>query len=147
MSLIYEHRGQPLVPRAVFIRRVLRHAAAALGLVGVSLLIGMAGYHLLEGLSWLDGFLNAAMLLGGMGPVDALRTPAGKLFAGFYALYAGLLFITVAGLIAAPVAHRLLHRFHWAADNPGDEDERKRPGRAAATRSRSGAGPSTRPKE
>src|SRR6185295_4195913 len=70
-----------------------------LGLVGVSLLLGMAGYHFLEGLSWLDGFLNAAMLLGGMGPVAPLQTPAGKLFAGFYALYAGLLFITVAGLL------------------------------------------------
>lgn len=118
MARIYEHRGEPLVSRAVFIRRVLRHTAVALGLVGVSLLLGMAGYHFLEGLSWLDGFLNAAMLLGGMGPVDALRTPAGKLFAGFYALYAGLLFITVTGLLAAPVAHRLLHRFHWEAENP-----------------------------
>lgn len=102
----------------------------------------MAGYHFLEGLSWLDGFLNAAMLLGGMGPVAPLQTPAGKLFAGFYALYAGLLFITVAGLLAAPVAHRLLHRFHWEADNPEDQ---RRPGRAAK-RSRSGAGPSTKPK-
>ena len=118
---MFEHRNEPPVPRAAFIRRFLRHAAVALGLIGVSLLLGMAGYHFLEGLSWLDGFLNAAMLLGGMGPVDALRTPAGKLFAGFYALYAGLLFITVTGLLAAPVAHRLLHRFHWEAENPEDQ--------------------------
>jgi hypothetical protein len=135
---VYERRHEPLVPRPVFIRRVLGHAAVALGLVGVSLSLGMAGYHVLEGLSWLDGFLNAAMLLGGMGPVNALQTSAGKLFAGLYALYAGLLFITVTGILAAPVAHRLLHRFHWEAENPEDEDERPR--RAAATRSRPGAG-------
>ena len=113
---MFERRHEPLVPRPVFIRRVLRHGAVALGLIGASLLLGMVGYHVFEGLPWLDGFLNAAMLLGGMGPVNALHTPAGKLFAGFYALYAGLLFITVAGILAAPIAHRLLHRFHWEVD-------------------------------
>jgi hypothetical protein len=128
---MFEHRHQPLAPRAVFIRRVLRHAAFALGLIGFSLLLGMTGYHVLEGLPWLDGFLNAAMLLGGMGPVSALQTPAGKLFAGLYALYAGLLFITVTGILAAPVAHRLLHRFHW------EEDERKDSPKPHRTPSRS----------
>ena len=75
----------------------------------------MAGYEYFEGLAWRDAFLNAAMLLGGMGPVEAPQTPGGKLFAGFYALYAGLAFLIVAGILAAPAVHRLLHRFHWDA--------------------------------
>ena len=73
----------------------------------------MVGYHALERLSWLDAFLNAAMLLGGMGPVDLPRSEAGKLFAGLYALYAGLMFIVTSGLLITPVLHRLMHRFHW----------------------------------
>jgi hypothetical protein len=73
----------------------------------------MAGYEWYEQLSWRDAFLNAAMLLGGMGPVNAPATPGGKLFAGLYALYAGLVFLIVAGLLLAPVVHRILHRFHW----------------------------------
>ena len=78
-----------------------------------SLLIGMAGYEYFEGLGWRDAFLNAAMLLGGMGPIETHLTPGGKLFAGLYALYAGLVFLLVAGLLFAPVFHRILHRFHW----------------------------------
>jgi hypothetical protein len=81
-------------------------------LVSVSLLIGMAGYHGLEGLPWIDAFLNASMLLGGMGPVNPLTSYGGKLFAGLFALYCGLVVILVAGLLLAPVAHRLLHKFH-----------------------------------
>jgi len=81
-----------------------------------SLLAGMAGYSYFEGLAWRDAFLNAAMLLGGMGPVDAPRTDGGKLFAGLYALYAGLVFLIAAGLVLAPVLHRLLHKFHWDQD-------------------------------
>ena len=75
--------------------------------------MGMVGYRLLEGLPWIDAFLNAAMLLGGMGPVDAPRTDGGKVFAGVYALYAGLIFVVAAGLLSIPVLHRLLHKFHW----------------------------------
>ena len=78
----------------------------------VSLAAGMIGYHGLERLSWLDSFLNAAMLLGGMGPVAVPVTPSGKIFAGLYALYCGLVVLIVAGIILAPVAHRILHRFH-----------------------------------
>ena len=74
----------------------------------------MVGYHTLEHLSWIDAFLNAAMLLGGMGPVDPPHSFAGKLFAGLYALYAGLMFIITAGLLIAPLLHRLMHRFHWS---------------------------------
>jgi len=73
----------------------------------------MAGYAHFEGLGWRDAFLNAAMLMGGMGPVESPQTEGGKLFAGFYALYAGLVFIVVTGIILAPLIHRLLHRFHW----------------------------------
>jgi hypothetical protein len=92
---------------------VLRHFTAAAALVVVSVAIGMAGYELLEGLAWRDAFLNAAMIAGGMGPVDAPHTEAGKLFAGLYALYSGLVFIVTAGLLLAPVVHRVLHKFHW----------------------------------
>ena len=84
-----------------------------IGLLGVSLALGMIGYVLFENLSWLDAFLNAAMLLGGMGPVDMPRTDAGKLFAGLFALYSGLLFLVTASLVLAPVMHRVLHKFHW----------------------------------
>ena len=88
------------------------HAAAALGLLAVSLAIGMAGYVAFEQLSWVDAFLNASMLLGGMGPVDPPKTTGGKLFAGFYALYSGLVFIVTAAVLFAPLLHRVLHRFH-----------------------------------
>ncbi|MGB8339285.1 MAG: hypothetical protein WCD07_09140 [Burkholderiales bacterium] len=89
------------------------HAAGATGLLLGSLLIGMMGYGYFEDLDWRDAFLNSAMLLGGMGPVDAPKTNGGKIFAGMYALYAGLVFIVVAGLVFVPVLHRLLHKFHW----------------------------------
>ncbi len=89
-----------------------RHGLVALGLLVASLGIGIAGYSTFEHLSFLDAFLNAAMLLGGMGPVNAPATPAGKLFAGLYALYAGLVFIVSAGLLLAPAMHRVLHRLH-----------------------------------
>lgn len=110
---MYEPKAHPPIPPARFVRRVLLHAAAALTLLLLSLLLGMAGYEYFEQLPWRDAFLNAAMLMGGMGPVDAPRTAAGKLFAGLYALYAGLVFIVAAGLIFTPVLHRLLHKFHW----------------------------------
>lgn len=113
---MYEPRAQPPLPRSRFVRRVLLHGAIALLLLAVSILAGMAGYSHFENLPWRDGFLNSAMLLGGMGPVNPPRTDAGKLFAGFYALYAGLVFIVMAGLVFAPVFHRLLHKFHWDED-------------------------------
>lgn len=110
---MYESRRQPpLAPRAFF-RRVGVHFAAALALLGVSLGIGMWGYGHFEQLAWRDGFLNAAMLLGGMGPVNAPQTDAGKIFAGIYALFAGLVFIVAAGLILAPALHRVFHTLHW----------------------------------
>jgi hypothetical protein len=112
-NAVYEARHQPPLSRARFLRRLLAHAAVVIGLIGASLALGMSGYIVFEGLSWMDAFLNAAMLLGGMGPVHLPRTEAGKLFAGCYALYAGLAFIVTAALLVSPVLHRVLHRFHW----------------------------------
>src|SRR5678815_1503803 len=109
----YEHHRQRPISRRRFARRLLSHFAAAAFVVAVSLAIGMAGYVYFEQLSWLDAFLNAAMLLGGMGPVDDPRTSGGKLFAGSYALFAGLIFLVVAGIMLGPVVHRIMHRFHW----------------------------------
>jgi hypothetical protein len=91
----------------------MRHLAWALGLLTVSLVIGMAGYVVFERMTLIDAFLNAAMLLGGMGPVNPPQTIAGKLFAGCFALYAGLVFIATAALIFTPLLHRLMHHFHW----------------------------------
>lgn len=113
---MYESHKHPPLPRIHFFRRLALHIAGAMGLLLASLLIGMAGYSYFEDLTWRDAFLNSAMLLGGMGPVDAPRTGGGKLFAGLYALYAGLVFIVAAGLVFVPVLHRLLHKFHWDED-------------------------------
>lgn len=112
-NAVYEARHQPPLTRARFARRLLGHIVIVAGLIGLSLAIGMAGYSVFESLSWTDAFLNAAMLLGGMGPVNMPLTEAGKLFAGCYALYAGIVFIIAAALLVSPVLHRVLHRFHW----------------------------------
>ena len=109
---MFERRSQPLLNRRAFLRRLAGSTLTGIGLIAVSLFAGMLGYHFFEGLSAIDSFLNAAMLLGGMGPVEQPQTHAGKLFAGMYALYCGLAVIVVAGIIFAPVVHRLMHRFH-----------------------------------
>jgi hypothetical protein len=108
----FEHRAQPIIPPHEFLVRLAHSGIIALALIAVSLLVGMIGYRQFEGLSWMDAFLNASMLLGGMGPVNAPVTEGGKLFAGLYALYCGLAVLLVAGVILAPIAHRILHRFH-----------------------------------
>jgi hypothetical protein len=112
----YETRHQPLLSRQAFARRVARNFAVASALIAASLAIGMAGYHFLEGMDWLDAFASAAMILSGMGPLEPLRTPAGKLFAGLYALYSGLALILATGILFAPVVHRMLHHFHVEPD-------------------------------
>lgn len=110
---MYEPRSQKPISRASFLQRMGTQMLWAALLLVASLAVGMAGYRAFEGLSWIDAFLNAAMLLGGMGPVDAPKSFGGKLFAGLYALYAGLVFLVTAALLFTPVLHRLLHRFHW----------------------------------
>ncbi|MCE1159839.1 MAG: hypothetical protein LWW74_01350 [Burkholderiales bacterium] len=110
---MYEHKKQAVISRQQFRQRIQKHLFAVLLLLLLSLAVGMLGYHRFEQLSWMDAFLNSAMLLGGMGPVNTPVTSAGKLFAGLYALYAGLVFIVTAALIFSPIAHRILHTFHW----------------------------------
>lgn len=109
---MYERHNQPLLPRKAFYKRVFNHLMLATALLGSSLFIGMWGYHGFEKLSWLDSLLNASMILGGMGPVNVLVTTGGKIFASIYALFSGILFLVVAGLLVVPVAHRILHRMH-----------------------------------
>ncbi len=99
-----------------FVQRMVTHSAFAIVVVMLSLGIGMTGYMRLEHLEWREAFLNSAMLLGGEGPIDLPKTDSGKLFAGFYALYSGLVVIVVIGILMAPVVHRLLHHFHWSDD-------------------------------
>lgn len=112
MFSVFEHRTHRLLPRKAFYQRLGNSLLISCGLLSVALGVGMIGYHFLEHLSWLDAFANAAMILSGMGPLTPLETAAGKFFAGCYALFSGLLFITVAGIMLAPIGHRLLHKFH-----------------------------------
>jgi uncharacterized protein involved in cysteine biosynthesis len=118
---LFEHRHDPLLSRKAFFKRVLRYSLIASLIIFVSLGIGVVGYHAFEGLSWLDSLVNAAMLLGGMGPVDQLHTIAGKLFASFYALFSGIAFLVAVGVLIAPVFHRFLHRFHLDLDEEQDQ--------------------------
>lgn len=114
--LHFEHRKQPLITRRQFLVRVARHVLFGLVLLLISLGIGVLGYHFLEGLSWVDALLNASMILGGMGPVNSITTNGGKIFASLYALFSGIVFLVVAGLMVAPVVHRLFHRMHLDDD-------------------------------
>jgi hypothetical protein len=120
MARVYEGRGEPMLTRAAFAARLGWHGAVGLIVVAVALFIGAAGYHATEGLPWLDAVLNAAMLLSGMGPLHNPQTAAGKVFATCYALFSGLAFVALTGLMLAPVMHRVLHRFHLAS---GKNDE------------------------
>ena len=114
---MYESRFKKPLTRRHFFRRMMIHLLVSIILIFLSLIVGMVGYHHYEHLTWIDGFLNSAMLLGGMGPVNSPQSDGGKIFAGLYALYAGLLFILTAGLIVAPALHRMLHLFHWENEN------------------------------
>ena len=115
---MFEHHEKHLLPRKEYYRRVAHHAILGVVVLIGSLGIGMTGYHVLEKLPWIDAFLNAAMILSGMGPVAPIQTDAGKIFAGCYALFSGLTLVAILGIIFAPVVHRFLHKFHL-------EDERR----------------------
>jgi hypothetical protein len=116
MTTRLERRHEPLAPRHVFIGRLLQSIGLAIGLIAFSLAIGLAGYHWLAGFGWVDSLLNASMILGGMGPVDSLKTDGAKVFASLYALYSGLVIIALMGILLTPIAHRALHRFHLDKD-------------------------------
>jgi len=126
----YEHKSQPLVSREDFLRRLGRNALVALSIIGVSLVVGIIGYRTLEGMEWIDAFVESAMLLGGMGPIHAPLTVSGKIFAGVYALYSGILVIGTAGIILAPIFHRVLHSLHVEDEDDEKTDERKTTGKA-----------------
>lgn len=109
---MYEHHSKPLAPKKEFYNRLLRNFLWGGVIVAISLLIGILGYHFIENLGWLDSLLNASMILTGMGPVNTMTTSAGKLFASFYALFSGVVFLTTIAFVLAPAAHRFLHKFH-----------------------------------
>jgi hypothetical protein len=109
---MFERRSEPLATSSEFRRRMLLYGMITATMIVFSLAIGMLGYHYFESLSWVDSLLNASMILGGMGPVDTLKTNSGKIFASFYALYSGIILLASVGILAAPLFHRLLHRFH-----------------------------------
>lgn len=114
---MFEHRSHRLVPPHRFALRLLRHLAISTAIVGISLVGGIVGYEHYEHLAPRDAFVNAAMLLGGMGPIKTDLSEPGKIFAGLYALYSGLVFIVAAGVLLAPVVHRLLHSVHCDLDD------------------------------
>ena len=116
---MYEHKSQQLLPRNRYLRRLIGHVSAAFSVMLCSLAVGILGYHFLGGLSWIDSLLNASMILGGMGPINELHTTAAKIFASFYALFSGIVFLVIAGILIAPFIHRLLHQLHLEeGDNP-----------------------------
>lgn len=113
---VYEQRDAPILPHTAFLRRVVRHLLFTVAIIFLALALGVLGYRYLNGEPWVDAVLDASMILGGMGPVSELRSDGAKLFASFYALFSGLTFISVAGVMVAPFAHRILHSFHLAEE-------------------------------
>ncbi|MFH1208464.1 MAG: hypothetical protein V1673_02755 [Candidatus Omnitrophota bacterium] len=109
---MFERRHQKVAPAPVFLKRLALCFGTALLLILAALFIGIAGYHWIAGLTWIDSLLNASMILGGMGPVDLLTSTGGKVFASAYALFSGLVFIAVMGVVFSPLLHRMLHKFH-----------------------------------
>ena len=129
---MYDHRSKPLLPRAEFYRRVARSCALGMSVAAGSLAIGMLGYHHFEKMGWVDSYVNASMILSGMGPVDQLKTTGGKLFASVYALFSGVAFVAFVGVLLSPVFHRFLHKFHL------DPEPASQPKKRAAPADKSG---------
>jgi hypothetical protein len=124
----YERRHQKLASPEVFRRRLIRSGVVGSIMVIISLGVGMTGYRFLENLTWLDAFLNASMILSGMGPVTNPATVGGKLFAGIYAIYSGFAVLVIAAVAFAPVIHRVMHRFHIEEDEGGEKEQMGRTG-------------------
>ena len=108
----YERKHQKVAPLSVFAQRMVGATGIAVGVMLAVLLVGIAGYHWLAGLDWVDSLLEASMILGGMGPINPITTTAAKLFASAYALFSGLVFIGIMGILLTPVIHRVIHKFH-----------------------------------
>jgi hypothetical protein len=119
---MFEHHKESLLPRTEFIKRIIRYTALSIGIIAISLLLGILGYHYFGGLSWIDSLVNASMLLGGMGPVNTLQNNAGKLFASFYALFSGMILLVAVSVLIAPIFHRFLHHFHLEIEDK-EEDQ------------------------
>ncbi len=109
---MFERKHEKLASLSVFVKRMAASVVMAGILIAVALFIGIAGYHWIAGFGWVESLLEASMILGGMGPVNQLNTPGAKIFASGYALFSGLVFIAILGIVLAPVTHRMLHKFH-----------------------------------
>ena len=118
---MYEHSSARLAPRQVYKQRLLKAIFVFFIILLFSLFIGILGYHYLANLGWVDSFLNASMILGGMGPVDVLTSKTAKIFAGCYAIFCGISFLIGMGVILTPMLHRFLHKFHWEEDDSPQE--------------------------
>jgi hypothetical protein len=116
-----EHYRKPLRPRKEFLHRQVQYLGFAMIILLISIGIGTVGYHALGTLKWIDAFLNASMILTGMGPVDRMETDGGKMFSALYALFSGIAFLTFAGVLFAPLYHRFLHKLHLDIEDNRDE--------------------------
>jgi hypothetical protein len=117
---MFEHRHQKLAPLPIFINRVIKSLGLAVCMMLMALAIGISGYHWVAGFGWIDSLLEASMILGGMGPVNPLRSEGAKIFASLYALFAGLVFIAIMGVVLSPLAHRMMHKFHLEKGSRSD---------------------------
>jgi hypothetical protein len=118
---MFERKHEKLAPLSVFVKRVAASVGMAGILIAVALFIGISGYHWIAGFNWVDSLLEASMILGGMGPINPLTTNGAKFFASGYALFSGLVFIAILGIILAPITHRMLHKFHIDEEDLGSD--------------------------
>ena len=112
----FEHHSKPVLPLEKFLLRVARYALFSMVLLGISLGVGVVGYHFTNDLGWLDSFLNASMILTGMGPVDPMKNDAAKWFASFYSIFSGVVFLSTVAVFLSPIVHRVLHKMHVSED-------------------------------